>query len=104
MKNKVMGIMSVAPIVLLMLTCVLFGIGFSMSADAPEAGVPLYITALIVELTAVAIVWINIIWFIILACKKQTWTSGKKALWCVLVYCLNVFVFPVFWWIYTKSE
>ena len=78
MKNKVMGIMSVAPIVLLLFTGVLFGIGFCIAADTPEAGVPLYITALIVELAAVAIVWINIIWFIILACKKQTWTTGKK--------------------------
>lgn len=53
---------------------------------------------------AVILTYGVMIYYIVKACKNPQLSGGMKALWVVLLYCFNVFVFPVFWFMYLKNE
>ena len=44
------------------------------------------------------------IYFIIHACRNPQLVTGMKVCWCFLLYQFNVFVFPVYWFIYLRKE
>ncbi len=55
-------------------------------------------------LVLVAITIAAMTYFIVKACKNPKLTGGMKAIWCVLLYQLNVFVFPVYWFLYLRKD
>lgn len=55
-------------------------------------------------LFTVIIVYAIMIWYMIKACKNPNLSTGMKVLWCAVLYCFNMFIFPVFWFIYVKQE
>ncbi len=38
------------------------------------------------------------------ACKNETFTSAKKAIWVVLFWCVGPVVFPIFWFVVVRKE
>lgn len=45
-----------------------------------------------------------ILYFMVLACKNPTLHAAYKGMWCALFYCLNVWAFPVYWFLYIRTE
>ncbi len=43
-------------------------------------------------------------WFIYKTYKNPTLIGGSKAGWIILLYCFNIFVFPVYWFIFIRKE
>ncbi|MBE5865494.1 MAG: hypothetical protein E7292_04655 [Lachnospiraceae bacterium] len=98
MKKTLIGIMSFAPIVLFAVSMIMLVIGMVMAeTSGGDAGLALAITACVVMFICVAVTWVDIVWFIIIACRKD-WPTDKKVVWGLLVYFLNMLVFPFFWW------
>lgn len=99
MKKTLIGIMSFAPIVLFVVSIIMMVVGIVMSETSSEdAGLALAMISCVLMFVCVAVVWIDIIWFIIIVCRKKHWPTDKKVVWGLLVYLLNIFVFPFFWW------
>lgn len=48
--------------------------------------------------------WVDIFWFIYMAIKNKQLDNNMKIVWCVLLYLLNIFVFPVFWFMVIRKE
>lgn len=53
---------------------------------------------------AVVLCYGVMIWYIIKTCKNPEFTTGTKVGWGVALYFLNVFVFPVYWFMYISKE
>ena len=105
MKKTIMGILSIAPIVLLALTFLMMIGGMVMTETASEdTGIVIVILSTVVAFVSVILTWVDIIWFIIIACKKPGWNTENKVIWGLLLYFFNVFVFPVFWWKYIRND
>lgn len=44
------------------------------------------------------------VWYIIKTWKNAYLSAGMKILWTALLYCCNIFVFPIFWFMYVRHE
>ena len=96
MKKTLTGIMAFAPLVLLVLT---FVIPFAMIAAGDDLGMGLGIFSMIVPVLCVLLTFVDIIWFIVIACRKSHWDTTQKVIWGIVLYCLNIVAFPFFWWL-----
>lgn len=109
MKKKLTGILAFAPIILFIASIILFAIVWINHGDEPEivgsARIGLVIIVIGMVL-AVILTFAAIITFIIMACINKEFSASKKVLWVILLYLLNMFVFPIYWYkhINTKSE
>lgn len=107
MNKTLSAILSFAPLVLLIIACAgLFITSFALGMDNELVGGALVamILILICEIVAVIATFGMMIWYIIKTCKNPNFTSGEKVLWVILLYMLNVFVFPVYWFMFVKNE
>lgn len=43
-------------------------------------------------------------WLMVKACKRKDFDSGKKVIWIVCLYMLNMFAYPVYWFKYIRKE
>lgn len=76
-----------------------------MGADTMSTGeTVLALLMVLIAFVAVILTYGVMIFYIVKACKNPALSGGMKALWIALLYCLNVFVFPVFWFMYIKNE
>lgn len=102
MKNKWFTcFMSLAPMVFIILAFAgLLAAPGSFDEVTPAVG----ITCLLIELLGVIICWVDIIWFIVLTCRRKDWDANKKVIWSVVLYMLNVFVFPIYWFLCLRTE
>lgn len=111
MNSKKMGIIAFVPGISFVLTFVFMIIGSIGMAFAETSGNEaamlilsvVMILAVICSFVAAIMAWVGIIWFIILACKNPTFDTTQKVLWCIGLYCLNVFIFPVYWAKYLRD-
>lgn len=108
MNKKLTCIASLAPIV-----GVVFGfIGMVIIAFAMEEtevagaifGVGGMMVSFLLILIGVIMCWVDIIWFIVLTCKRKDWDTSEKVIWSIVLYMLNIFVFPVYWYLYLRTE
>ena len=47
---------------------------------------------------------IDIIWFAILTFRMPGWSKDKKIVWALLLYFINIPLFPVFWWLNIRKK
>lgn len=108
MNKTLTCIASLAPIV-----GVVFGFGGMMIIafmleDAETAGALLSVGSMmfsfILIFIGVIMCWVDIFWFIALTCKRKDWDTSKKVIWSIVLYMLNIFVFPVYWYLYLRTE
>ena len=107
MNKTLSAILSFAPLVLLIIACAgLFITSFALGMDNELVGGArvAMILILICEIVAVIATFGMMIWYIIKTCKNPNFTSGEKVLWVILLYMLNIFVFPVYWFMFVKNE
>ncbi len=104
MKKMLTAILSFTPIISLPLGFIMLFAGVFIGEAGNDIGWIILIFSYLLLFAAVIVTWVDIIWFIIIVCKKREWPSDKKVLWGLLIYFFNVFVFPVFWWKCLKDE
>lgn len=105
--NKVLScVLCFLPAVLFVVSIAMIIIFSVVVGEGTVAGASA-IFAIIMLLTAVlcvVAVYGVMIWLIIKTCKNGNITGGMKAAWVVMLYLLNIFVFPVYWFIYIRCE
>ncbi len=105
MKKTLTCIAAFTPIVGVVLGFVLMIIGMFLTETPSESmGLVLSIAAFVMVLIGVIMCWVDIIWFIILAVKNPQLESTMKLVWGILLYMFNIFVFPVYWFMYIRKE
>lgn len=102
MKNKWFTcFLSFAPIVFIILSFVGLICGTDSSGEiSPLIG----ISCVMITLLGVIIGWFDIIWFIVLTCRRKDWDTSKKVIWSVVLYLLNFLVFPIYWFLCLRTE
>lgn len=60
--------------------------------------------ALVLIFIAVISVYAVMIWFMVKAYKDPSISKGMKVVWIAMLYTLNVFVFPIYWFAYIRKE
>lgn len=105
MKKVLSCILSFIPAISLFIAIVTI-IVFSIKAETNVNFFDLYLVILMSALVILAVVscYAVMIFYMVKACKNPNLTTGTKVLWCVLLYFLNIFIFPVFWFKYLKNE
>lgn len=104
MMKTLTAILSFTPIISMPLGFIMIFTGVIIGEAGNDIGWIILILAYLLILAVVVVTWVDIIWFIIIVCRKREWTTDKKVIWGLLIYFLNVFVFPVFWWKCLKDE
>lgn len=105
MKKTFSCIMSILPLIGIILS-----VGFAVVCLFVAEGVmstgEVIVAIFFLALTLLSVVgtFAVMIWFMVKACKNPNLSTGMKVLWCVLLYCFNVFVFPIFWLVVIRKE
>ncbi len=77
---------------------------FWETTEPPFWFVFLAVFMVIFTLLMVIAVYAVMIYYIVIACRSPYLDTSMKALWCILLYLLNVLVFPVFWFVVIRKE
>jgi len=82
------------------------GLYMSFFASGPMSTGETIFALLMVGFAFVAVILTYgvMIYYIVKTCKNPQLSGGMKILWVALLYCLNVLVFPIFWFMYLKNE
>ena len=56
------------------------------------------------RILAVIAVYGVMIWLIVKTIKKQEMSTLAKVVWCICLYSFNIFVFPIYWFVYLRKE
>lgn len=64
----------------------------------------LTILMLLTAFLSVVAVYGVMIWLMIKTFKNSNLTTGVKVVWCIVLYALNLFAFPVYWFVYIRNE
>ena len=98
MKKTLIGLGSFIPFVTMMATAVICFSAMFKDNDSPEV-----IAAMIMSFVTVISCYAYIIGFIIHAVKNKEFSSNQKLIWAIVLYFLNVFAFPVYFFKYVKN-
>ncbi len=106
MKKGLSCVLSFLPLIIIVLTfVVLFGALMIFGEGAMSTGQTIFMIGLILfELIGVILTYVVMIMYMIKTCKNPEFTTGMKILWCVLLYCFNIFIFPVYWFMFLRKE
>ncbi len=107
MKKVFTFILSIIPLiatVIYTVALVIFGIASEEGMIYGSAEDIVVLLMLGFTLLFVAALFGVMIYFIVHACRNPQLATGMKVCWCFLHYQFNVFVFPVYWFIYLRKE
>ena len=105
-KKALSCILSFLPVVMIASTLIVFLIAFLIFGEGTMSTgeIILMIGLLLFELLGVALTFFMMIWYMIKTFKNPAFSTGTKVLWCILLYCFNMFVFPVYWFLYVRKD
>lgn len=109
MKKIMSCLLSFSPLITLVVSMVLlFGTSI-VGGIIGEQTVPWWlmifmILATILAFAAVILTFVVMIMYIIKTCKNTELSAEKKVIWCIVLYFLNVFAYPVFWFMYESKK
>lgn len=107
MNKKLSCFLCWMPLVLMFLVCgplMFVSIGMDMGVISEEVAVPLLLLLLLGSVLLVVAVFGVMIWLIIKTVKNPVMDTGTKVAWGFGLYMLNVFAFPVYWFMYIRNE
>ena len=64
----------------------------------------LAICVFLIAIIAVIVIFGVMIWLIVKTIKNKEFTTAKKVVWCICLYYLNIFAFPVYWFMHIRKE
>lgn len=110
MSKKTYGLLSFAPIGLYILSLILIGIGAGLAYTGLAEAVGndnlyvLAITAMVIAFIALILTYVVMVMLIVKACQNPHFTENKKIVWGLILFLLNMFVYPIFWYKYIYKE
>ena len=107
MKKTVSGVLCFLPLVLFAFTMISYFLVTSCVDGSQEFEGVLAVFAilvLVVELLMVILTYGVMIWLMIVSCKRTDFTTGNKIVWCIKLYFLHMFIFPVYWFRYMRKD
>jgi hypothetical protein len=107
MKQKLLAIGSFAfPLLFLAETVALMLIAQNMDPNAviPRHLLPWVLLGMAVTFVTVIGVWFYIVYFMIHAIRSPALSNGMKAVWATSLWCLNVFVIPIYWFVHVRPR
>ena len=107
MKKVMSCIMSFLPLVSMIIVIailVTFGISIDNNIYLGSAERTVVIGLTIIMLLYIGFMTGVIIYYIVKACRNSQLSTGMKVFWCFMFYQFNVFVFPVYWFMYIRKE
>lgn len=109
-KRVVTGFLAIAPSVIMIVGIILI-YTLKFNADPETMNEPLQGAALVISIIEIALIflsaigtWINIIVYIIMAAKNKTFEKTEKISWGIVIYLLNIFIIPVYWYLYVGIQ
>lgn len=105
--NKVLScILSFLPAVLIFSSLLAFFACYMIFGEGTMTAFETILAFLIigVEFIGVILTFVIMIWYIVKVFKNPELSTGMKILWCFLLYSFNLFIYPVFWFIYIRNE
>lgn len=106
--NKVLScILSFMPAVLVFGALLMFFVFYLIAGDESTMTAAETIIAFLIlgiEFIGVILTFVLMVWYMVKACKNPYLSTGMKVLWCFLLYFFNLFIYPVFWFIYIRKE
>ena len=106
MKKALSFILCILPFILFFATCIpalYFSIVEEMGIiTETEKGFAIFV--FLIAILAVIVIYGVMIWLIVKTIKNKDFTTAKKVVWCICLYYLNIFVFPVYWFMYIRME
>lgn len=106
MKKTVTCILSFLPALMIAITFIVMFFVLIIVGDEPmnTIGIIGMVLLVIFELIGVFLALGLIVWYMIIACKSPKLSVGMKVFWCIMLYCFNLFVFPIFWFCVILKE
>lgn len=99
MNKVVTGILAIAPCIMFVIYMIML-----MRVD-PENMRPDNMGIICILFAVIGILaLIDTVLFIVYDCKQTHWSTEKRVAWGIALYSFNIFVFPVFWWLYMRKE
>lgn len=105
MKRFWTGVLAILPSIIMLCSIILALYIYTLPSSVrnetlPDSYFNLIISLVVIELISVFAVLAQIVIYIITIFKNTTFNSNKKALWIILIYFLNIFTIPIFWFLY----
>ena len=107
MKKILTFILAVLPgVVGFFYTIALIALGVSVELGWVYGVMEEILVLLMVALTLVLLFFLfgGMIYFIVDTCRNPKISGGMKIFWCFMHYQFNVFVFPVYWFLYLRKN
>lgn len=107
MKKVLSFIKCILPLILFFVTCIPL-LQYSITekteffSQVPDEILPILLFCLAI-LTVIAVYGV-MIWLIVKTIKKQEMSTLAKVVWCICLYSFNIFVFPIYWFVYLRKE
>lgn len=108
MKKVLSCILSFVPLVMYV-ALILLTIPVAIFAGAEVQGTEIVVLVAVIFVVVLSILFTVstfgvMIYFIVLTVRSQNLDSSMKIMWCVLLYFLNVYFFPVYWFVYIRRD
>ena len=106
-KRKLLGIGSfLLPIIIIIELIIALVISQAVDTNAqfPEHMIPILIIGMCLLFISVIGVWFYIIYDIIHIVQNPLLSGKTKVVWIIAIWCLNVFLIPVYWFKYQKVD
>ena len=105
MKKVVSCILSFLPGILLLISLMsVIYISLYMEGEIRGEDMALAISMIVTSLLAVIACFGVMIFYAVKVYRNSQMSSGTKIVWYICLYFFNVFVFPVFWFMYIRKE
>lgn len=106
MKKALSCILSFMPFFLTMIPLVIMMILVAIYGDKQLHGAEavLAFSLLGAVIIGVVLTFVLMVWYMIRTWKDFYLSTGMKILWTALLYCCNIFVYPVFWFMYISRD
>ena len=107
MKKVLSFILCILPFILFFGTTIpLLGVAMAeeMGTMPEETLMGISIVLLIGAVLAVVAVYGVMIWLIVKVVKNPNLTTAVKVVWSICFYFLNIFAFPVYWFVHIRKE
>lgn len=92
-------ILTMGPLFILMILTAIYGDKTLHGAEVVFA-----FALLAAVVIGVILTFVMMVWYIIKTWKDFYLSTGMKILWTALLYCCNIFVFPIFWFLYVRHD
>lgn len=106
MKKVLSCLLSFLPLILTMVPLVIMMILVAIYGDKQLHGAEAVLAFSLLGAVVIGVIltFVLMVWYMIKTWKDFYLSTGMKILWTALLYCCNIFVFPVYWFVCIRHE